>query len=484
MGVLDEIRDRLAASNLQMDSETLTDLIAAHDTDAMKVGVNYYRNKSDIIHRKMYYYDASGRKIEDPAKENHKLVNNWHKLLVDQKVSYLVGRPMVFSVDGGQGGFAGSAGASDEQNRDFSDKLNVLLGEVWDDTVADIATNASNKGMEWLHVYIDKSGHFKYVIIPAEQIIPIYDNAHKQSLEGLLHYYTVVVDGANRYRAEWWTRENVTVYLENDGGEFELDPGTAPNPSPHYQRKGAGHGWGKVPFVEFPNNSMRTGDIEVTKSLIDQYDLAISDFANNISEVQELVTILKGYEGTNLAEFRHNLRYFKAIKVRPGNDSGVDKLEFHIPVEAKAALLDRLEENIFMFGQGVNSTTDKFGSSPSGASLEFLYTLLDLKASMMERKFRRSVKRLLWFVTEYVNMEHGKTYSSESISVTFRKNMVQNTHEIVDTLKASRDMISDETIVALHPMIESPTDEYQRLVDQRKNEASSTIDLTKVNIDE
>ena len=49
MGVLDEIRAKLAANNMTMESETLFELIAAHDTEAMAEGVRYYRNKSDII---------------------------------------------------------------------------------------------------------------------------------------------------------------------------------------------------------------------------------------------------------------------------------------------------------------------------------------------------------------------------------------------------------------------------------------------------
>jgi len=471
---MDDIRAKLEANNMQMDSEIIFELIAGHNTMAMYEGVRYYQIKNDILNRKMFYYDTNGSPIEDETKENRRLAHGWHRLLVDQKVSYLVGRPMVFSVDITQ----------QDQKEDYADKLDLLFGEVWDDTVADIATNASNKGLEWLHIYIDKNGCFKYVIIPAEEVIPIYDNVHQKSLGGVLHYYIVQVDGATRYRAEWWTRETVTVYLENSNGGFEPDTSEPENPAPHFRQMGVPHCWGKVPFIGFLNNSMKTGDLEVTKTLIDEYDLGVADFANNIGEIQDVITILKGYEGTSLAEFRHNLRYFKTIKVRPGSDHGVSKLELNIPVEANKEHLNRLEENIFMFGQGVNTKTDKFGNSPSGASLEFLFTLLDLKASMMERKFRRSIKQLLWFATHYINLAYNKTFDSQCVVVTFRKNLVQNVREIVDTLKTSRDMISDESIVKLHPMIESPTDEFQKLIVQRKEEAAQTIDLSMVNIHE
>ena len=468
--------------------DIIMELIAAHDTEAMLEGVRYYRSKGDITGRKMYYYDSQGSRNEDHIKTNHKLVNNWHKLLVDQKVSYLVGRPMVFTIDTGESALnpktkqTGRLTAGNEKangpKRDFADKIELLLGDEWDDTVADIATNASNKGTEWLHVYIDKNGYFKYAIAPAEGIIPVYDSPMGQNLEVILRYYTVQAEGKERCRVEWWARETVTIFTETGDGGFEPDTTEAANPAGHYIKGGMQQGFGKVPFIEFPNNSFRASDLEVTKTLIDEYDRAISDFANNNAEVQDIIMILKGYEATDLNSFKENLRYFKTIKLRPDPHAGVDKLELNIPFEAKRELLDRIEENIFMFGQGVNVKTDRFGNSPSGASLKFLYSLLDLKASMMERKFRRSVKRLLWFTTEYVNMFYDKDFDPLDVKAGFRKNLVQNDKEIVETLNTSRDMISDETIVERHPLIENAGYEYQKLLVQRQERMGSTVDLT------
>ncbi|MCL2618168.1 MAG: phage portal protein, partial [Defluviitaleaceae bacterium] len=471
---MEAIHSRLRDGGYAINSDFILEMIAEHDTEVMLKGVRYYQGYGDITKREMYYYDSNKQRVTDETKTNKKLVNNWHKLLVDQKVSYLVGRPMVFSIDSGQL----------TPDNDFADKIELLLGDEWDDVVADIATNTSNKGTEWLHVYIDRQGYFKYAIAPAEEVIPVYESALQKNLEAVLRYYSVRRGGKDRYRAEWWTRETVTVYIEGEDGGFVLDTAEAENPAPHYNHGTAPSGWGKVPFIEFPNNSFRASDITVTKTLVDEYDEAFSDFANNNAEVQEVIMVLKGYESTDLATFKQNLAYYKAIKLRADNHSGVDKLELSIPVEAKKELLDRLEENIFMFGQGVNIKTDRFGNSPSGASLEFLYTSLDLKASMMERKFRRSVKRLLWFTTSYINMEFGKNYDSNNAQASFRRNMVLNNKEIVETLKASRDMISDESIVSLHPMVENTNYEYQKLLEQREGRADKAVDLTKVNIHE
>lgn len=435
------------------DSTIIKDLIEEHDTSRMIPGPKYYNNENDIIKRKQYYY-KDGHKTEDETKSNNKLPHNWHKLLVDQKVSYLVGKPIALQVK--------------EEN--YGERLSLVLGEEWDDTLTELAKNSSNKGTEWLHTYINREGLFKLIIIPAEEIIPIYDTSLQENLEAVLRYYLVEVNGKDRIRVEWWTRDMVTFYIQDDSGEYILDDTEESNPDSHYYYNDMGYGWGKVPFIEFPNNEERNSDLKFYKELIDSYDLNVADLANNLEEIQEIIMILKGYESTDLSVFNENLRYYKTIKVSGDPGSGVDKLELQIPIEAKKEMLDRLEENIFLFGQGVNMKTDKFGNSPSGVSLKFLYSLLDLKASVMERKFRKAVKRLLWFTTEYINIIDKKKYDNTTIQVTFRKTMITNDKEDVDIAKASKGVISDETIVANHPWVEDVGEELARIKKQEETD--------------
>lgn len=446
---------KLINDKLIMDSNIIKDLIAKHDTTKMKEGQKYYYNENDILKRKQYYY-KDGAKTEDDTKANNKIPHNWHKLLVDQKVAYLVGKPIVLQAR--------------EDQKEYEDRLNLILGEEWDDSLNELAKNSSNKGTEWLHVYINQEGLFKFIIIPAEEIIPIYDTSLQENLEAVLRYYLVEVNGKDRIRVEWWTRETVTFYIQDDSGDFILDDTEPRKPEYHFYYNDIGYGWGKVPFIEFPNNEERNSDLKFYKELIDNYDLNVSDLANNLEEIQEIIMILKGYESTNLSEFKENLRYYKTIKVTGDKGSGVDKLELNIPIEAKKEMLDRLEENIFLFGQGVNMKTDRFGNSPSGVALKFLYSLLDLKASIMERKFRKSIKRLLWFTTEYINIIDKKKYDSTTVQVTFRKTMITNDKEDVEIAKNSKGMISDETIISNHPWVEDVAAEKERLKKQEEIE--------------
>ncbi len=451
-----------AHANKITDSAIIADLIKKHDISAMAEGVRYYENEADILDRKRYYY-KDGVKTLDPTKANHRLPHNWQKLLVDQKTAYLVGKPIVFKAEEGQ--------------EKYEELLNLILGEEWDDTLSELVKNSSNKGTEWLHLYINSEGLFKFVIIPAEEIIPIYDTSLQENLEAVLRYYPIEVDGGKegkkeRYRVEWWTRDAVTFYIEGENGVFVLDDTEPVNPAPHYYLHESGYGWGKVPFSEFPNNAERHSDLKFYKELVDEYDLTVSGLANDLAEIQEVITILKGYQGEDLGEYMENLRYYKAVSVSADQGSGVDKLEVTIPIEAKKEMLDRLEENIFLFGQGVNMKTDRFGNSPSGVALKFLYSLLDLKASTTERKIRRSIKRVLWFVTEYLRIspDHKAKYDSTTEQVTFRKTMITNESENVKMARESVGIISDETIISNHPWVEDAQDELDRLEEQERKQ--------------
>lgn len=452
---------KLMNNKIITDSNIIRDLIESNDITQMILGEKYYYNESDILDREMYYF-KDGVKKKDETKTNNKIPHNWHKLLVDQKTAYLVGKPPVMQ--------------SEEKN--LEDKVNLILGEEWHDTLNEVATNSSNKGTEWLHTYINKEGLFKFIIIPAEEIIPIYDTSLQENLEGILRHYLVEVNGKERIRVEWWTREMVTFYLESESGVFKLDDAEENNPDYHFYCNDKGYGWGKVPFIEFPNNSKRVSDLKFYKELIDTYDSNVSGMANSLEDIQEVITILKGYPSTDLSEFNENKRYYKTIKV--DGDGAVETLEMKIPVEAKKEMLDRLENNIFLFGQGVDVKSDKFGQNPSGVALKFLYALLDLKASTMERKFRKSIKRLLWFTTEYINIIDKKNYDPHDIQVTFRKTMIANDKEDVEIAEMSQGIISDETIMANHPWVEDVGVEQERLNKQKE----AYIDLDSLEEDD
>ncbi|WP_447515834.1 phage portal protein, partial [Clostridioides difficile] len=66
----------------------------------------------------------------------------------------------------------------------------------------------------------------------------------------------------------------------------------------------------------------------------------------------------------------------------------------NIPIEARDSLLKTTEKQIYVQGQGVDPKPENFANT-SGVALKFLYTLLELKAGLMETEFRLGFAKLV-----------------------------------------------------------------------------------------
>ena len=133
--------------------------IASAAKNAMCEGVRYYNSDHDSL-RKSYnvsdiseteegedgYEKETVRRFENPNRSNHHNVHAFHKVLVDQKVSYLVGREPTISVMGAE---------SDESLKAYEDMVCSAADEAFDEMLQDLVRGASNKGYEVLHFYYD-----------------------------------------------------------------------------------------------------------------------------------------------------------------------------------------------------------------------------------------------------------------------------------------------------------------------------------------
>jgi SPP1 family phage portal protein len=470
---------KLFTDRTNLDTARLSDLIntdlASTFKRDMADGVKYSNAEHDILDHKNYYW-VDKVKQEDLVKANNVIPHPFHKILVDQKVAYIAGNPVV-------------VGVADEvpDSEAFQVSIVEQLDDEFDDLLNDWLGGASDKGVEWMHVYIDSKGRFEYCIVPAEQVIPIYDTQYQEELIYVIRYYTyeLVNDGLSqtRYKLEWWSKTQVEYWVQNGSDKFVRDPDYAVNPAPHwtvgntaFPEQNEPRSWGRVPFVELPNNTAWTNDLHPIKPLIDAYDRVKSGWCNDLDDFAEMVYVLKGFTGlksesqaglSEIALFVQNLRNDKAIAVE--TDGAVTTLRSEIPVEAKEKFLRITRQEIFYFGEGVDvGDPANVAQAPSGIALKFLYASLDLKANRMIRKLKTALKYFIWFVTEYINFTENKSYDAEQVTFTVNKSMVFNEKEIIDGLVASKDMLSEQTILERHPYVDDVEAEMQRLESDRE----------------
>nr|DAR08320.1 MAG TPA: PORTAL PROTEIN [Caudoviricetes sp.] len=428
----------------------------------MITGDKYYKVKNDIENRVLKRYTEEGW-IEEKNKPNNKLAHGFVKNLVDEKIGYLLTNEYTLQCD----------------NEGYIEKVKDILGKYFQYKLTRLGYEASNKGIAWLQVYIDENGNFGTMLIPSEQCVPLWkDNTHTE-LDGMIRFYIqTVYEGKDKKkitRVEHYTENEVYFYVL-DGEQLIPDVESHEGgPILHYMKGEEGRSWGKVPFIAWKNNHIEFPDIRFIKSLVDNYDFSRSEVANFIENTKNLVYILKGYGGQNLIQFINELNLYGVVKIDDTINGGVEALNPKIDIQAAKEHFEQLKRDINEFGQGVPKDLDKFGNSPSGISLKFLYSGLDLKCNHLEVEFKRAFEQLLYFVNIYLVEDGQGNFENEEVELIFNRDIKINESESIDNCIKSEDVISQETIIANHPWVNDVETEIERLEEERKEKAKAAV---------
>lgn len=426
----------------------------------------YYRNETDIL------LEPPKKKREEQEGEtplrnaDNRIPFNFHGLLVNQKAAYMFTAPPLFDLG----------------NKAANKQLQAFLGDKYPKACKDLCIEASNTAVGWLHVWKDREhGWYKYAVVPSGQIIPVWNKSLEKELQGVLRcYHDITEEGEELDVYEYWNDTVCEAYAVRAGSTAEeglmpfltftvIDAQGGSCVSNTFE-----HGIGEVPFFAFANNNVGTGDLKNIKPLIDSYCKVFSGFVNDLEDIQEVIFVLTNYGGADLNEFLSDLKYYKTIKVDhdgAGDSSGVSTLTIDLPVEAREKLLAIIRKCIFEQGMGIDPDPQNFGNS-SGVALGFLYSLLELKAGLMETEFRPSFGRFIRCVCRLLGLQ----IKDDAIVQTWMRTSVRNDQELAAIAAQSKGVISDETIIRNHPWTESVEDEMRRLQEQEEEALEKAVE--------
>lgn len=411
------------------------------------VAERYYRNDNDIMH---IAKKDTAESVDPLRNADNRIPFNFHGLLVDQKASYLFTAPPLF----------------DTKDDELNELIANTLGDAYQKKAKDLCINASNTGCAWVHYWFSEQG-FNWGVIPSEQICPIFTNMLERKLVAALRMYKDIDDEGNEWEIyEIWNDKACECYRSN-GNIFE--PFKAFTVGLGAAAKNSNtlfHSMGAVPFIQFPNNNTNSNDLYKIKPLIDAYDKTFSGFLNDLDDVQQVIFVLTNYGGENLKEFLQDLKYYKAIQIEnngEGDKSGVSTLSIDIPVDAREKMLELTRKAIFDLGQGVDPQQQGIDRT-SGVAMKFLYSLLELKAGLLETEFRLSFGELVRAICRYYGKE------PKQIIQIWTRTAIRNDSELVDMCQKSAGIISEKTLLQNHPFVENAEDE-QKEIEEEKSKA-------------
>lgn len=449
----------------------------------VQTGDKYYDNQDKILDTGAALLDAVNGYLknigENPLRSaDNRISCNWHEILTVQKAAYGCTYAPVITV---------------ADSEDLSNMVTEALGDDFQTVLSRLCTYATNAGTSWLQ-YWESDGKLKMTEHKANQCAAFTDpmDITKKKIALVRKYVLEDENGDEKTHYEVWDDQEV-IFVNGETNKLEVvkmgDQEVERMPNP----------FGRIPFIEFRNNERRSSDLNKYKALIDAYDKIVSGFANDLDDIQEIILVLKGLNGETESSIaiperdaEGNVQYdedgeiiYKDVKkavnflqqikaqkfLTVDEVGGVDKITLDIPVEARNAALDLLQEQIYIAGMGVNPNPERTGQA-TGAYVDYLYHLLELKTGLMETEFRAAINELVRAILAY----YGKSEDVKIIQE-WTRNKPKDANDIVNRLNATPETVmSNYTKRRLHPDIEDPDAEDKLIEKEQKENLQNMMD--------
>lgn len=442
----------------------------------MDVAWRYYKNENDIkdAKRMVIGKDANNQAIlmESKVLANNKLCHNFMKKLTRQKIGYMLGKPFTLAANK----------ADDKEAEKLFELCKRYFGKDFFKMIKNVGRDSIVKGIGWLLVYYDEQGNLKFMRCAPEEVIPLWADSDHTELDAVIRKYGVeqYTGGVKKIitYVDYYTHEGVYHYVYNESGKLEKDENKTFK-SPNFTVKTNGEDgkeqeigvrWAKIPFIPFKYDPDEQSLLVRIKSLVDDYDKKTSGVANNIDDFPNSTTVVKNYDGASKEEFVHNKNQYRTIFVQ--GDGDAKSLETPLNIEEVDKHIQRLREDIYEFGQGVN-TADKDIRDTSGVALRFLYGDLDMDCIDWGSEVEWSIMLLIWFIQQDLMAKGEGNFTNVEYSVIFNTDMIINETETIQNCFTSQGIISGKTIASNHPWVINA----QKEMDNMLSEQTDVLDL-------
>lgn len=297
---------------------TISEIKAFIDNDASsdkkrfaRVGQKYYEGDHDIRKYRLYFINADGDLQEDTTRSNIKISHPFFTELVDQEVQYMLS---------GKDAFVKSdlPELQDELDAYFNDNEN-FIAELYE-----VITGAVAKGFEYMYAYKDAEGHTCFQSADSLGVVEVRAKDTDDGCEYVIYWYVERIGKDNKAikRIQVWDDKQTYFFCQVDDGDIVPDDSAPINPRPHtiWHKTGDAStyfdGFGFIPFFRLDNCKKQFSGLKTIKDLIDDYDLMSCGLSNNIQDANEVLYVVKGFQGDNLDELMTNIKAKKHIGMK------------------------------------------------------------------------------------------------------------------------------------------------------------------------
>ncbi len=393
-------------------------------------------------------YESMAPILEQKDKPEHKpdnrLVVNYAKYITDTFNGYFIGIPVKV---------AHNDKGVNERVEEFRNRNDM------DDNEAELSKITSIYGHGFEFLYQDEESNTCCTYNTPLDMFIVYDDTIAQNPLFAVRYQKTD-DGI---KGQLFTSDEEIVITEGKAGLVLSD-----NKSSFY---------GGVPVIEYIENEERQSIFESVETLINAYDKAISEKANDVDYFADAYMKLLGMELDETA--LQNIRDTRIINLFGADDVSkliVEFMEKPNGDDSQEHLLDRLERLIYQISMVANINDESFGNA-SGVSLEFKLQPMKNLAAMKERKFTSGMNRRFKMVFNLpTNMEASKKDEWRNLKYTFTRNIPRNVADEATVAGSLTGIVSKETQLSVLSIVDNVQDEIKRLEKEQSNGGFETND--------
>lgn len=413
------------------------------------------------------------REFEDTSAINNKINNDYFSELINTKVGYFAGAPFSYSYSQLAETDTDENPLSDDETipqtqADIDNANKVIERFTIRNNIADkdleITKLAEICGYAGRLLYINTEGEESIKVInPWECVILARDEITEPSYG--IWYYTeeFITDGMSKEvrTIEFYNATDCYIFEDGLEGWILKD---------HFK-----HMFDYCPLQGIPNNRELLGGAEKVLSLIDGVDRTVSDCNSEVEAFKLAYLLVYGVQidDKTLEEAKRTGCF--NIPPMGATESKIEYLTKQINDTFVENHLNRLEKNIYKFGQTPNFSDEAFASTTSGVAMKVRLFPLETRCAMFERKLHAA--NIYMFKVLSSAWEKKQIFIDPlEVIIEYKRTFPLDLQYEATVLSALKGNVSDQTALGLMSFIDNP--EYEQELMEQEKDSIPEIDLS------
>lgn len=386
------------------------------------------------------------------ARPDNRLVSNWANYVVDIYVGYFIGKPPKITLD---------EGASNEQLQNWFSENSFI------DKLAEVTKQVAIYGSSYMLGYQDEDAKTRVAVVEPSSGFMIYDTSINRKPLAFVRYSYF----NNQLQGDLYTADGIQPFTSSG---FTAEKDSKP--------------FGTVPAIEFVANDERLSLVGKIKTLVEAYDSAFSQKANQVAYFDAAylailgINLKKDKNGDPVLDIDKN-----KVIYAPNFDSSKGKIEFLSKPDGDTMqenMLNRLKDDIFQTAMVANLSDEAFSGNSSGVAIRYKLLAMQNQAAFEVRKFTIALRNLLGALLglgQIIGTVDGDKVKQD-LNFHFSQNVPEDIASEVQAAAGVQGIVSKETQLGLLPFVDDPKTEIKRMQDEQadmvkeaiKNQANAT----------